>query len=61
MRHGSAAQEYTMWMEDMYGRDFVKDMIAKKSSPVKKIQGRLRAVLLAGFNELIREHERRIC
>jgi hypothetical protein len=30
-------------MEDMYGRDFVKDMIAKKLSPVKRYKARLRA------------------
>ena len=59
MRHGSAAQEYTMWMEDMYGRDFVKDMIAKKSSPVKRYKADYEQ-LLAEFTELIRKHERRI-
>ena len=59
MRHGSAAQEYTMWMEDMYGRDFVKDMIAKKSSPVKRYKSDYEE-LLAGFVELIQKHKQRL-
>ena len=46
-------------MEDMYGRDFVKDMIAKKSSPVKRYKADYEE-LLSGFVELIRAHKKRL-
>ncbi len=59
MKHGSAAQQYTLWMQDMYGRDFVQDMIDKKSTPVKRYKADYEQ-LLEGFTELIRKHERRI-
>lgn len=59
MKHGSAAQSYTLFMEDMYGRDFVKDMILKKSTPVKRYKADYED-LLAQFQELINYHEKRI-
>ena len=31
MKHGSAAQAYTSWMIDMYGKDYVDELIATKS------------------------------
>ena len=60
MKHGSAAQEYTLWMEDMYGRDFVEKMIEKKSTPVKRYKADYEEIL-AGFQKLIEFHENRIC
>ena len=59
MKHGSAAQEYTLWMEDMYGRDFVEEMIEKKSTPVKRYKADYEEIL-AGFHKLIEFHEKRI-
>ena len=59
MKHGSAAQSYTLFMEDMYGRDFVEDMIVKKSTPVKRYKADYED-LLAQFQELIDYHEKRI-
>ena len=59
MRHGSAAQEYTLWMQDMYGRDYVEEMIANKSTPVKRYKGDYED-MLAEFNELITHHLKRI-
>ena len=59
MKHGSAAQQYTLWMQDMYGRDFVQDMIDKKSTPVKRYKADYED-MLAEFNELITHHLKRI-
>ena len=59
MKHGSAAQEYTLWMEDMYGRDFVEEMIEKKSTPVKRYKADYEEIL-AEFQKLIEFHEKRI-
>jgi hypothetical protein len=35
MRFGTAAQEYTKWMIDYYGRDFVDQMERDKKKPIK--------------------------
>jgi hypothetical protein len=59
MRYGSAAQQYTLWMEDMYGRDFVDEMIATKSDPIKLYKADYED-MLAEFNELIKYHENRV-
>lgn len=59
MKHGSAAQEYTLFMEDMYGRDYVEEMLAKKTTPVKRYKADYEE-LLSGFNELIRYHKNRL-
>lgn len=59
MAHGSAAQQYTLWMQDMYGRDFVEDMLAKKSTPVKRYKADYEE-MLAEFQEQIAIHEKRI-
>ena len=59
MRYGSAAQQYTLWMEDMYGRDFVDEMIATKSDPIKLYKADYEE-MLEEFNELIKYHENRL-
>ena len=59
MKHGSAAQEYTLWMEDMYGRDFVEEMIAKKKQAIKRYKSDYEE-LLAEFVELINTHKKRL-
>lgn len=59
MKNGSAAQEYTLWMEDMYGRDFVEEMLAKKTTPVKRYKADYEE-LLAGFVELMKIHRKRL-
>jgi hypothetical protein len=46
-------------MEDMYGRPFVEEMIAKKSTPVKRYKADYEE-LLAEFQKLIDYHEKRI-
>lgn len=35
MKNGSAGHTYTLYMIDMYGRDVVDDMLARKSDPIK--------------------------
>jgi len=59
MRYGSAAQQYTLWMEDMYGRDFVEEMISTKSDPIKLYKADYEE-LLEEFNEQIKHHENRL-
>ena len=51
MKYGSAAQQYTVYMVDMYGRDFVDDMFATKSN-VKKMYKADYTELLTEFNRL---------
>ena len=59
MKYGSAAQQYTVYMVDMYGRDYVDNMFATKSN-VKKMYKSDYVALLAEFNELIKHHENRV-
>lgn len=59
MRYGSAAQRYTLWMEDMYGRDFVNEMIATKSDPIKMYKADYED-LLADLKDQIKYHENRL-
>ena len=59
MKHGSAAQEYTLYMEDMYGRQYVEDMLANKTKPIKRYKADYQD-MLNEFNELIKFHQERI-
>ena len=59
MKHGSAEAQYTMWMIDYYGRDFVESMIAKKKDPVKFYTQDYRD-MIADWEEQIKAHERRV-
>ena len=59
MKYGIAAQQYTVFMVDMYGQDFVDNMFATKSN-VKKMYRSDYVDLLAEFNWLIKHHETRI-
>ena len=47
-------------MQDMYGREFVEEMIEKKSTPVKRYKADYEEIL-AEFQKLIEYHENRIC
>jgi hypothetical protein len=46
-------------MEDMYGREFVEEMLEKKSTPVKRYKSDYEEIL-AEFLKLIEYHEKRI-
>ena len=59
MRFGTAANEYTKWMIDNYGRDFVDQMEADKKKEVK-IYKKDYEEMLADFNQQIKYHLDRI-
>lgn len=59
MRNGSAAQQYTLWMQDMYGADFVEEMLQKKNT-ICKIKKFEYEDMLKYFNEQIKYHQERI-
>ena len=59
MKHGIAAQQYTLSMIDYYGRDFVDEMEAKKRND-KKIYKADYVEMIEEFNEEIKYHINRI-
>lgn len=59
MKFGTAAQEYTKWMIDFYGRDFVDQMEAQKRDSVKYCK-RDYEEMTKDWREQIREHLQRI-
>ena len=59
MKYGSAAQEYTLWMINFYGKDFVDEMLAKKKN-IKKLYKADYTDMLKYLLEQIKIHEKRI-
>jgi hypothetical protein len=59
MKYGIASQQYTLWMIDYYGRDFVDEMEAKKRN-VKKIYKAEYQEMIKEFKSEIQYHEKRI-
>ena len=59
MKYGTAAQQYTLYMIDMYGRDFVDEMEAKKRDQVKYYKKDYEE-MIREWNEEIKEHLARI-
>ena len=59
MKYGTACQEYTVFMIDMYGKDFVDNMFATKKN-IRKMYKADYVDMLKGFNELIKFHQERI-
>ena len=59
MKHGSAEGQYTLWMIDWYGHDFVRQMHQKKRD-IKKLYTADYKDMLAEFNSLIKYHEDRL-
>ena len=59
MSKGSAEGQYTLWMIDMYGEDFVRQM-HKDKRKLKKIYKKDYEDMLQHFNELIKYHEERL-
>ena len=61
MKHGTAAQRYTIWMQEYYGDDFVENLlnIQRAKKPFKWIRGDLMD-LLDDINGQIKEHEGRV-
>lgn len=59
MRNGSAAQQYTIWMQDYYGSDFVKDMLKTKNNLLKLYKCDYED-MLKDLNEQIKHHKERL-
>lgn len=59
MKYGTAAQQYTLYMIDMYGRDFVEEMEAKKRDSIKYYKKDYDE-MIKEWNEQIKEHLKRI-
>jgi len=59
MKYGIAAQQYTVYMVDMYGQEFVDNMFATKSN-VRKIYKSDYVDMLAYFNKEIKFHKERV-
>ena len=59
MSKGSAEGQYTLWMIDMYGEDFVRQMHQDKRK-LKKLYKKDYEDMLQHFNELIKYHEERL-
>ena len=59
MQYGTASQEYTLWMIDFYGKDFVVDMLSKKKS-IRKLYKADYVDMLKYFNGQINLHKKRI-
>lgn len=59
MSKGKAAQQYTMWMYDYYGKDYVDDMLNAPNT-VKKMTLPEYEDILKEYQELIKFHENRI-
>lgn len=59
MKYGTAAQQYTLWMEEYYGRDFVEQMFRDKRK-IRKIYAADYREMLKEWSALIRHHEERI-
>ena len=59
MRNGDAAQRYTLYMIDMYGRDFVDNMHDKKRQLRKYYAADYRE-MIKDWSEQINEHLERI-
>lgn len=59
MKFGSAAQRYTVWMQEYYGKDFVDEMLSKTKA-IKKLYKRDYEEMLKEFTEQIKHHKKRI-
>jgi hypothetical protein len=61
MKHGTAAQQYTIWMQDYYGNEFVEKLleIQRAKKPFKWVRANLNE-LLEDVNQQIKEHEKRV-
>ena len=59
MKHGDAAQRYTLYMVDTYGRDFVEDMHKSKRLPMKLYAAAYRDMIEA-WKLIIKENLERL-
>jgi len=59
MKYGNAEAVYTAYMIDMYGRDFVDEMLRTKGEPKKFTWAEVEEID-AEFSALIKHHEKRV-
>lgn len=59
MKYGNAEAVYTTYMVDMYGRDFVDEMLRTKNEVKKYTRAEVEEID-AFLNEAIRYHEKRV-
>tara|TARA_R110000796_G_scaffold42012_9_gene104168 strand:- start:4547 stop:4951 length:405 start_codon:yes stop_codon:yes gene_type:complete len=59
MKSGAAAQEYTLWMQEMYGLHFVEEMLHNRKNPIKFYKKDYEE-MYKEWNELIKHHRNRI-
>ena len=59
MKHGSAAQQYTLWMQDYYGADYVKALLTSKNKIIKLYKADYEE-MLQDFNDQITNHRERL-
>jgi len=59
MKFGTSAQRYTIWMQDMYGSNFVKDMLATKNT-IHKLYKADYEEMIKHFNEEIKIQKTRL-
>ena len=59
MKHGTAAQQYTLYMLDTYGRDFVEDMENRKRDE-RKLYKKDYLDMIKEWTEQIKQHLERI-
>lgn len=59
MKYGNAEAVYTAYMIDMYGRDYVDEMLRTKSEPRKYTRAEV-AEMEAEWKEQIKYHEKRV-
>ena len=59
MRYGTASQQYTIFMQDMYGEDFVKHMLKTKKK-TKKIYTPDYREMIKDLDDQIRRQKKRL-
>ena len=59
MKHGAAAQEYTIWMQNMYGNEYVQDMLDSRKNSIKFYKKDYED-MYKEFKVLIKHHYERI-
>ena len=59
MKHGDAAQRYTIYMQEMYGKDFVDQMLADAKKPKKLYSADYRD-MIEEWKDQIKEQLKRI-
>jgi len=61
MKYGIASQVYTLYMIDMYGKDFVDYLLGcKRAKRVHKVSRAELEDMLIDFKKQIKEHEKRV-